>query len=92
MNILVTGACGFIGSHLVEKLVKRGHNVSAFTFYNARGSNGWIDNLDKRIIKSINIISGDIRDQDFLVNHSKKKRCNITFSSFNRDSVFLPRP
>ena len=73
MNILVTGACGFIGSHLVEKLVKRGHNVSAFTFYNARGFNGWIDNLDKRIIKSINIISGDIRDQDFLVNHSKKK-------------------
>ena len=73
MNILVTGACGFIGSHLVEKLVKRGHNVSAFTFYNARGFNGWIDNLDKRIIKSINIISGDIRDHDFLVNHSKKK-------------------
>jgi NAD dependent epimerase/dehydratase len=73
MNILVTGACGFIGSHLVEKLVKKGHNVSAFTFYNARGLNGWIDNLDKKIIKNINIISGDIRDHDFLINHSKKK-------------------
>jgi NAD dependent epimerase/dehydratase len=72
MNILVTGACGFIGSHLVEKLVKKGHNVSAFTFYNARGLNGWIDNLDKKIIKNINIISGDIRDHDFLINHSKK--------------------
>ena len=72
MNILVTGACGFIGSHLVERLVKKGHNVSAFTFYNARGLNGWIDNLDKKIIKNINIISGDIRDHDFLINNSKK--------------------
>ena len=72
MNILVTGACGFIGSHVVERLVKKGHNVSAFTFYSARGLNGWIDNLDAKIIKNINIISGDIRDHDFLINHSKK--------------------
>ena len=72
MNILVTGACGFIGSHTVERLVKKGYNVKAFTFYNSRGSNGWIDNLDKKIIKEINIISGDIRDQDFLINNSKK--------------------
>ena len=67
-----TGACGFIGSHTVERLVKKGYNVKAFTFYNSRGSNGWIDNLDKKIIKEINIISGDIRDQDFLINNSKK--------------------
>ena len=72
MKILVTGACGFIGSHLVERLVKKGHRVSAFTFYNSRGSNGWLDNIDKKIFKEINIISGDIRDHDFLVNHSKK--------------------
>tara|TARA_B100000575_G_C23109226_1_gene640557 strand:- start:311 stop:1306 length:996 start_codon:yes stop_codon:yes gene_type:complete len=73
MNILVTGACGFIGSHLIEKLVKNGHRVSAFTFYNARGSHGWVDNIDKQILKEIDIISGDIRDHDFLINHSKKK-------------------
>ncbi len=72
MNILVTGACGFIGSHTVERLVKKGYNVKAFTFYNSKGSNGWIDNLDKKIIREINIISGDIRDQDFLINNSKK--------------------
>ena len=72
MKILVTGACGFIGSHLVERLVKKGHRVNAFTFYNSRGSNGWLDNIDKKIFKEINIISGDIRDHDFLVNHSKK--------------------
>ena len=49
MNILVTGACGFIGSHLVEKLVKENHNVRAFTFYNSRNSHGWLDNVDKKI-------------------------------------------
>jgi dTDP-glucose 4,6-dehydratase len=53
MKILVTGACGFIGSHLVESLVTKGHNVKAFTFYNSRNSNGWIDNLDKNVKKQI---------------------------------------
>ena len=51
MKIFVTGACGFIGSHVVERLVKKGFNVSAFTFYNSRGSNGWLDNIDKKIFK-----------------------------------------
>ena len=72
MNILVTGACGFIGSHLVEKLVKQNHNVRAFTFYNAKNSYGWLDNTDKKILKNLNLISGDIRDYDFLSQHTKK--------------------
>ncbi len=72
MNILVTGACGFIGSHLVEELVRKGHKVKAFTYYNSRGSRGWLDNIDKRIIKEVNIISGDIRDNEFVNNNSKK--------------------
>ena len=72
MRILVTGACGFIGSHLVEKLVKQNYKVKAFTFYNARGSNGWLDNVDRNVIKNLEIVSGDIRDHEFLVNCSKK--------------------
>lgn len=72
MKILVTGACGFIGSHLVEKLVKNGHKVNAFVFYNSLGTNGWLDNIDKKVFKDINIISGDIRDYDFLLKNTKK--------------------
>jgi len=72
MNILVTGACGFIGSHLVEKLVEQNHNVKAFTFYNSRNSYGWLDNVDKKILRNTNLISGDIRDYDFLQKHTKR--------------------
>jgi len=72
MNILVTGADGFIGSHLVEKLVKQNYNVKAFTFYNSRNSNGWLDNIDKKILKDLNLVSGDIRDYDFLNQQTKK--------------------
>jgi len=77
MKILVTGACGFIGSHLVESLVRKGHDVKAFTFYNSRNSNGWIDNLDKNIIKQIKVVSGDIRDYHFLEQQSKN--INVIF-------------
>ena len=72
MNIFVTGACGFIGSHLVERLVKDNHNVKALAFYNPRGSNGWLDDIDKDIYKNIEIIQGDIRDYNFLEQNFKK--------------------
>jgi NAD dependent epimerase/dehydratase len=71
MRIFVTGADGFIGSHLVEKFLKLGHFVKAFTFYNFRGSNGWLDNLDKKLIKNLNLVSGDIRDYNFLEKQTK---------------------
>lgn len=61
-KILVTGADGFIGSHLVEDLVKQGHKVKAFTYYNSFNSFGWLDSIDKDILKEIEIFQGDIRD------------------------------
>lgn len=61
-KILVTGADGFIGSHLVEELVKRGKRVKAFVYYNSFNSWGWIDKLPRDIQKEIEIFSGDIRD------------------------------
>ncbi len=61
-TILVTGADGFIGSHLVERLVKLGYNVKAFVYYNSFNSWGWIDTFDKQIKDNIEIFSGDVRD------------------------------
>ncbi|MBL8013710.1 MAG: SDR family NAD(P)-dependent oxidoreductase [Candidatus Omnitrophica bacterium] len=61
-KVLVTGADGFIGSHLVEALVEAGYQVTAFCFYNSFGSWGWLDSLPKDTILKINVVTGDIRD------------------------------
>ena len=62
MKILVTGADGFIGSHVVETFVKSGHDVRAFVLYNSFNSWGWLDESEKSIRESINVFAGDIRD------------------------------
>jgi dTDP-glucose 4,6-dehydratase len=62
MKILVTGADGFIGSHLAEYLVRQGHTVRAFTFYNSFNSWGWLDSSPKDILDSLDVFCGDIRD------------------------------
>lgn len=61
-KVLITGADGFIGSHLTEQLLKEGHQVKAFVLYNSFNSYGWLDSLPKDILKNIEIFSGDIRD------------------------------
>ena len=61
-KVLVTGADGFIGSHLVQRLLKNGEQVKAFCMYNSGGSWGWLDTLDKDEKKQIEVILGDIRD------------------------------
>ena len=85
MNILVTGACGFIGSHLVEKLVKLNYNVKAFTNYNSQNSYGWIENIDSKILKNIEVISGDIRDYEFLNKKTKTNFFVVKFLSILND-------
>jgi len=62
VKILVTGADGFIGSHVVETLVKSGHEVRAFVLYNSFNSWGWLDESEQSIRDSIDVFAGDIRD------------------------------
>jgi NAD dependent epimerase/dehydratase len=64
-KILVTGAGGFIGSHLVEELVKQGFEVKAFVRYNSRNYWGNLELIDKKILEHIEVVSGDITDPFF---------------------------
>jgi len=61
-KILVTGADGFIGSHLVEALIRKGYQVRAFVLYNSFNSWGWLDHASPEIKEALEIFSGDIRD------------------------------
>ena len=62
MKILITGADGFIGSHLTERLVSEGFNVRAFVLYNSFSSWGWLDDCPSLIKDNLEVFLGDIRD------------------------------
>ncbi len=61
-KVLVTGADGFIGSHLTETLLEAGYDVKAFAYYNSFNSWGWLDTLPKEKLNQIEVFTGDIRD------------------------------
>jgi len=61
-KILITGADGFIGSHLTEELIRRGHDVRAFVYYNSFGHWGWLDESPDDIKSELDVFAGDIRD------------------------------
>ncbi|MFR2717801.1 MAG: SDR family NAD(P)-dependent oxidoreductase, partial [Ruminococcus sp.] len=61
-KVLVTGADGFIGSHLTEMLIEQGYDVKAFAFYNSFNTWGWLDSIPKEKLKEIEVFTGDIRD------------------------------
>jgi len=74
-KILVTGADGFIGSHLTEALVKLGAEVRAFVYYNSFGHLGWLDHIERDVLDQLDIHSGDIRSYDSV--HRAVKDCDI---------------
>ena len=77
MKILVTGADGFIGSHLTEELVKRGFYVKAFSFYNSFNTWGWLDTLPEDVMNNVEVFTGDIRDPYGV--KAAMKGCNAVF-------------
>ena len=81
MKILITGAEGFIGSHLVESLIKSGHEITSFIQYNSFGDIGNLKFVDKYKLKNCNLEFGDIRDDDKLLKVSKKKDIIIHLAS-----------
>ncbi|MCE2971985.1 MAG: NAD-dependent 4,6-dehydratase LegB [Sediminibacterium sp.] len=76
-KVLVTGADGFIGSHLVEQLISDGYTVKAFVYYNSFNSWGWLDSLPKDILSQIEIFAGDIRDPNGV--RTAMKDCSIVY-------------
>lgn len=74
-KILVTGADGFIGSHLVEHLVAQGHDVRAFCLYNSFGSWGWLDNVPAETARAIDVFLGDVRDANGV--RTAMKGCDV---------------
>jgi len=76
-KILVTGADGFIGSHLVEELVRQGHAVRAFVMYNSFTSWGWLDRCAPDVRGKFEVVVGDIRDPHGVFDAAKD--CNVIF-------------
>ena len=62
--VLVTGAGGFIGSHLVELLVLRGASVRGFVRYNSRGDHGWLDRLQPEVRREVDVFAGDLTNPE----------------------------
>ena len=88
-KIFVTGADGFIGSHLVEKLVLKGHKVKALSIYNSFNNWGWLEDLPNHILKEIEIVSGDIRDEDLIKKLTKDVDKIFHFLHFLLRACFL---
>ena len=76
-KVLVTGADGFIGSHLVEALLALGCDVRAFVYYNSFSSWGWLDTLPPAVIRDLDVFSGDIRDPNGVF--EAMQGCDVVF-------------
>jgi len=76
-KVLVTGADGFIGSHLTEELIKQGYDVRAFVYYNSFNSWGWLDSIPADVRNSLDIFAGDVRDPNGV--RQAMQGCDIVF-------------
>lgn len=76
-KILVTGADGFIGSHLTETLIDKGYNVKAFVYYNSFNSWGWLDTLPAEKRAKLEVFAGDVRDPNGV--YTAMQDCTVVF-------------
>ena len=86
---LVTGAGGFIGSHLVERLVRAGASVRAFVHYNARNDWGSLELIDPSIMREVEVVTGDISDPFSVRSAVAWNRRRLPSIFAHRDSVLL---
>ena len=70
-RVFVTGADGFIGSHLVELLIENGAAVRALVCYNSWNQTGWLKDVPKFVLEKVEIVDGDVRDAEFIRNSIK---------------------
>lgn len=80
-KVLVTGADGFIGSHLVDYLVRKGYSVRAFCYYNSFSHCGWLSDLDEQVQSNIDIVYGDIRDGEIVEKYTIDCSCVMHLAS-----------
>jgi nucleoside-diphosphate-sugar epimerase len=71
-SILITGAGGFVGSHLTEQMVEHGARVRAFVRYNSRGDWGLLELLPKQKLKEIEVFAGDLRNSEAVLRAAQK--------------------
>ena len=78
-KIFLTGATGFIGSHLLEKLVVNGYKVKILAEYNIDNSLGWIDSFKKEIRENVEVVYGNIRDPFIISNNTISLLCSLYY-------------
>ena len=86
-KILITGAAGFIGSHLTELCVSKGFDVVAFDRYNSNNDWGWLDN--SQYVDDFEVILGDVRDYDSVYKGNRRLYSCFSSCCINWDSLFV---
>ena len=88
-KVLVTGASGFIGSHLIERLVRDGRRVKAFVRYNGRDDRGRLDRLPREVRESIEVFRGDLKDPEAVRQSDQRKRMGLSSGSVDFDPLLV---
>ena len=90
-RFFVTGADGFIGSHLVELLVELGAEVRALVFYNSWNEIGWLKDIPEQVLKQIEIVTGDVRMPTTCVSWLRDATMSCTYPALSQSRIAIRR-